>query len=75
MKIHSDLEIQKRLQISTSNYDLYKNFNIQILVVNGNVTLTGVVENYYQKDEAATIIETQIGVKTIDNEIAVGYLD
>lgn len=48
---------------------------IGVAVKDNEVTLTGVVDSYYQKDEAERIAWNAPGVGSVNNELAVGYID
>jgi osmotically-inducible protein OsmY len=52
------------------NYD-----DIDVDVSGNNVTLTGTVDSYYEKDEAERIAWNAPGVCSVNNELAVGYID
>ena len=64
-------EIEKAL---TRNWSINDN-DIAVTVSRNNVTLTGTVDSYYQKDEAERIAWNAKGVWSVDNELAVGYID
>ncbi|MBC7641376.1 MAG: BON domain-containing protein, partial [Flavobacterium sp.] len=58
----------------TRNWSINDN-DIAVTVSRNNVTLTGTVDSYYQKDEAERIAWNAKGVWSVDNELAVGYID
>jgi osmotically-inducible protein OsmY len=63
--------IEKALERNWAiNYD-----EIDVDVSGNNVTLTGTVDSYYEKDEAERIAWNAPGVWSVNNELAVGYLD
>jgi len=47
--------------------------DIEVEVSNHKVTLTGTVDSWYQKDEAARIAWSAEGVWTVDNELEIEY--
>jgi osmotically-inducible protein OsmY len=47
--------------------------DIEVEVSNHKVTLTGTVNSWYQKDEAARIAWSAAGVWTVDNELEIEY--
>lgn len=47
--------------------------DIEVEVSNHKVTLTGMVNSWYQKDEAARIAWSAPGVWTVDNELEIEY--
>jgi osmotically-inducible protein OsmY len=49
--------------------------DIEVKVKANEVTLSGVVDSYYQKDEAERIAWNAPGVWSVNNELAVGYFD
>ena len=49
--------------------------DLQVNVNANEVTLAGMVDSYYQKDEAERIAWKAPGVSAVNNELSVGYLD
>ena len=49
--------------------------DLQVNVNANEVTLVGMVDSYYQKDEAERIAWKAPGVSAVNNELSVGYLD
>lgn len=49
--------------------------DLQVKVNANEVTLSGMVDSYYQKDEAERIAWKAPGVSAVNNELSVGYLD
>jgi osmotically-inducible protein OsmY len=47
--------------------------NITVRTSNHKATLTGTVDSWYQKNEAARMAWNAPGVSTVDNELVVGY--
>jgi osmotically-inducible protein OsmY len=47
--------------------------NITVRTSNHKATLTGTVDSWYQKNEAARMAWNAPGVWTVDNELVVGY--
>ncbi len=47
--------------------------DIQVRVTGNNVTLTGIVDSIYQKDEAGRIAWNAPGVRSVDNELVIDY--
>ena len=47
--------------------------DIQVRVTGNNVTLTGMVDSIYQKDEAGRIAWNAPGVRSVDNEMVIDY--
>jgi osmotically-inducible protein OsmY len=47
--------------------------NIQVKVHNNNVTLTGIVESVYEKEQAASIAWNAPGVWSVDNELVIEH--
>ena len=64
-------EIEKALQ---RNWAL-KSDDIYVDVNNNEVKLPGVVDSYYEKDEAERIAWNAPGVSSVNNELAVGSFD
>lgn len=52
-----------------------KNEDIKVEVEGNEVTLSGVVNSYYVKDEAERIAWNAHGVSSVSNELVVGYYD
>ncbi len=45
----------------------------RVRVTGNNVTLTGMVDSIYQKDEAGRIAWNAPGVRSVDNELVIDY--
>lgn len=68
---HTDTDIA-RAAVNSLEWDASVPKNrVKVLVKNGFITLTGVVEFYYQKNEAARTVRNLMGVKGVYNEIEV----
>lgn len=64
-------EVQRALRRSVSLFDQ----DIQVYVSENKVTLNGVVNSWYQKDEAERMAWNAPGVLSVDNELAVDLKD
>ncbi len=69
---HDKLEKQAVEQVLSNNWSL-NNKNIKVQVLDNHVTLTGMVDSLYQKDEAARLAWNAPGVWTMDNNLVVQY--
>jgi len=67
----TDVEIAKEVTNALKNNTITALQNIQSVVKNGIVTLTGDVDWYYQKSTAFNAIDKLFGIKSIINNIAV----
>ena len=67
----TDVEIAKEVTNTLQNNTITASRNIQAVVKNGIVTLTGDVDWYYQKSIAFEAIDKLFGIKSIINNIAV----
>jgi osmotically-inducible protein OsmY len=65
------ITIEKAL---SRNWSINDN-DITVSVKANEVTLSGVVDSYYQKDEAERIAWNALGVWSVNNELAVGYIN
>lgn len=64
-------DVQRALRRSSSTNDQ----DIQVYVTGNIVTLNGVVNSYYQKEEAERIAWNAPGVLNVDNELAIDFKD
>lgn len=72
MRYHkTDIEIAKEVTNALKNNTITASKDIKSIVKNGIVTLTGVVDWYYQKSSAFNSINKLFGIKSIINNIEV----
>jgi len=64
-------EIERALRRNSSMDDQ----DIQVYVNENNVTLNGIVNSYFQKDEAERIAWNAPGVRTVKNELSIDFKD
>ena len=78
----SNADLQKDLRDTLEKKDIEKELarnwcidhnNIEVKVSGSRVTLTGIVNSWYQKDEAGRIANSTSGICTIENELQVEY--
>jgi osmotically-inducible protein OsmY len=69
---HDAIEKKDIQDAFTRNWSIGEK-NIKVNVLNDNVTLTGTVESYYQRDEAGRIAWNAPGVTSVDNELVVEF--
>jgi osmotically-inducible protein OsmY len=69
---HDAIEKKDIQDAFTRNWSIGEK-NIKVNVLNDNVTLTGTVESYYQRDEAGRIAWYAPGVTSVDNELVVEF--
>ncbi|WP_051172894.1 BON domain-containing protein [Thermodesulfobacterium hveragerdense] len=68
-----DAKITAKIKMKLIEDKDLKAFSIDVDTVNGVVTLTGVVENEYQKSKAVAIAKSVPGVKTIINNLQIKH--
>ena len=72
---HTDIIEKAAIEKALSrNWSINDN-DIQVKVTANEVTLTGAVTSYYQKDEAERIAWNAPGVWSVNNELSVGYYE
>lgn len=68
----TDLDIQQDIMDELKWQPFLKSANIGVAVKNGIVTLSGNVDNYFQKTEAEKAAKKVMGVKAIAEDIQIG---
>jgi osmotically-inducible protein OsmY len=68
----TDLEIQTDVMNELKWQPFLKSASIGVSVKNGIVTLSGIVDNYFQKNEAEKAAKKVVGVKAIAEDIQIG---
>ncbi|HBT03310.1 MAG TPA: hypothetical protein DEA54_00650 [Thermodesulfobacterium commune] len=68
-----DAKITAKIKMKLIEDKDLKAFSIDVDTVNGVVTLTGVVENEYQRSKAVAIAKSVPGVKTIINNLQIKH--
>jgi osmotically-inducible protein OsmY len=69
---HSEIEKQTIERALARNWSI-DDSNIQVIVAENKVTLSGTVQSWYQKDEAGRIAWKAPGVSSVSNELVFGY--
>jgi len=72
-RVSDDSTIQTAIDKKLSNDPSLASLGITAVVLNGKVTLTGVVKTESQKAQVERVVRSVKGVKSIDNQISVGY--
>src|SRR6266446_3057458 len=72
-KVSDDSTIQTAIDKKLSDDPSLASLGITAVVLNGKVTLTGVVKTESQKAQVERAARSVKGVKSIDNQISVGY--
>src|SRR5947199_153940 len=72
-RVSDDSTIQTAIDKKLSNDPSLASLGIMAVVLNGKVTLTGVVKTESQKAQVERVVRSVKGVKSIDNQISVGY--
>src|SRR5438876_5709425 len=72
-RISDDSTIQTAIDKQLSNAPSLASLVIMAVVLNGKVTLTGVVKTESQKAQVERVARSVKGVKSIDNQISDGY--
>ena len=71
-KSHDEIEQQDVEAALERNWSINTE-DIKVRVAGTKVTLTGMVDSFYQKDEAERIAWNTPGIWTVDNELEVEY--
>jgi osmotically-inducible protein OsmY len=71
-EVHDEIEKEKVESALKLNWSLNSQ-NIKVKVSGTNITLTGTVSSWYQKEEAGRIAWNTPGVWVVDNELVVEY--
>ena len=72
-RVSDDSTIQTAIDKKLSNDPSLASLGIMAVVLNGKVTLTGLVKTESQKAQVERTVRSVKGVKSIDNQISVGY--
>ena len=72
-RVSDDSTIQTRIDKKLSDDPSLASLGITAVVINGKVTLTGLVKTESQKAQVERTVRSVKGVKSIDNQISVGY--
>jgi len=72
-RVSDDSTIQTGIDKKLSDDPSLASLGITAVVLNGKVTLTGVVKTESQKAQVERVVRSVKGVKSIDNQISVGY--
>ena len=72
-RVSDDSTIQTRIDKKLSDDPSLASLGITAVVLNGKVTLTGLVKTESQKAQVERTVRSVKGVKSIDNQISVGY--
>src|SRR5438552_7173575 len=72
-RVSDDSTIQAAIDKKLSDDPSLASLGITAVVLNGKVTLTGVVKTESQKAQVERVVRSVKGVKSIDNQISVGY--
>ena len=72
-KVSDDSSIQAAVDKKLSDDPTLEPLGISAMVVNGKATLTGVVKTESLKAQAERVVRSVKGVKSVDNQITVGY--
>jgi len=71
-EVHDEIEKEKVESALKLNWSLNSQ-NIKVKVSGTNITLTGTVSSWYQKEEAGRIAWSTPGVWSVDNELFIEY--
>lgn len=72
IKLHNDIKIDKTtLSLALRNHLALDAKDIDILVLDSNITLIGTVDSWYQKEIAGRIAWKAPGVVNVDNELII----
>jgi osmotically-inducible protein OsmY len=69
----SDYSILHDIQLAIDSDYLLNGQDIKVRVQNGNVTLTGNVNEYYEKSDASAVTSKVLGVRDVANNITVNW--
>ena len=72
-RVSDDSTIQTGIDKKLSDDPSLASLRITAVVINGKVTLTGLVKTESQKAQVERTVRSVKGVKSIDNQISVGY--
>ena len=72
-RVSDDSTIQTGIDKKLSDDPSLASLGITAVVINGKVTLTGLVKTESQKNQVERTVRSVKGVKSIDNQISVGY--
>jgi len=72
-RVSDDSTIQTGIDKKLSDDPSLASLGITAVVINGKVTLTGLVKTESQKAQVERTVRSVKGVKSIDNQISVGY--
>lgn len=66
----ADTELANQIQSALSRDEITASLSILLLVSDGNVRLTGVVDNQQQLDQVIKVVKSVNGVRNIDDQLS-----